>query len=472
MRTLPLNLVLEGREAALVGGDDRALPKAEALLEVGSRLKLYSDAPQPALAALAQGGPAQLLPLSAVGRGDSPAVIVVGWEGGGEREAREALIRLARQWSAPLNAIDLPATSDFYFPAIVRRGDVRVAVTTGGLAPTLARLLRTRIEAILPDGLEYLAQLLAETGKQLRRRGLAAGQRSAVLTQIAEGAAGAAATSGRMEQARRLAEPLLAGAEGRGAIYMVGAGPGNPGLLTLRGLQLLQRSEIVLYDRLVSDEVLAMAGAEARKILVGKAPGDHSVPQAEINRQMIELAREGRQVCRLKGGDPFIFGRGGEELEEVLAQGIALEVVPGINAASGCAAWAGIPLTHRDHAHSCMFLTAHGVPESRPPDWQRLLAKDCTLVIFMPLARLAEISRQCLAAGVAADWPVALVQSGTLPEQRVLSSTIGAVAKDAEAAAFGSPAILICGEVTRLRQDLNWYAAGSENPAATSQPQS
>lgn len=453
MRTLPLAFRLDGQPTALIGGDDRALSKAELLLQAGAKVVLYSDNPGVALSALLkQQSMMNQRSLDLVADAAAcPRLAVVGWEQGTERAE---LIRLARMWQVPVNVVDAADDCDFFFPALVDRGDVRVAITTGAQSPFLALLLRGRLEAMLPAGLEVLATLLAEVTQTLRVRKLSAAARRQLLEQIAEGAAGVAAEAGNLERARQLAQAQMAGSKPLGYVSMVGAGPGHPGLLTLRGLQLLQRADTVLYDRLVSEEVLALARREAGRVLVGKSPGGHSIAQEEINCRLVELAREGQHVCRLKGGDPFIFGRGGEELQTIVEAGIALEVVPGINAASGCAAWAGIPLTHRDFAHSCVFLAAHGQPGAPVPDWQKLLSPGWTAAVFMPLARLAAIGEECRAARVAADWPVALVESGTLPAQRVLRSTIGEVAVQAQQQGFQSPALLICGEVTRLSNQL------------------
>lgn len=458
LKTLPLAFVLANRRSALIGGDDRAHSKADLLLGAGAGLDIYSDCCGPALAALAeQHDNCRIQPLQTAAEAPPPQLVVVGWEDSQPEDAgRKALIDMARHWGVPVNVVDDPAHCDFIFPAMVRRGEVQVAITTGGRAPLLARLLRERLEALLPTGLEYLAVLLDKFGGRMRRQGMAAGRRRALLERLATGSAGQAAEAGDIQRAERLAEAAMQADEQdgeaaqEGCIYMVGAGPGNPDLLTLRGLQLLQRADVILYDRLVPEAVLNLARRESERVLVGKTPGGHSTPQAEINRMMVEQAQAGRRICRLKSGDPFVFGRGGEELEGIAGTNIPVEVVPGISAASGCAAWEGIPLTHRDFAHSCLFVTAHGSAEAPAPDWKNILTPGQTVVVFMPLSRLGDIVRECQQSGVSPDWPVALIERGTQPQHRALYCTLSDLAQKAEALSFQSPSLLICGEVTAL----------------------
>ena len=255
----------------------------------------------------------------------------------------------------------------------------------------------------------------------------------------------------------------------RGKVYLVGAGPGDPDLLTLRAARLLGSADVVVHDHLVGPGVLALINPQAERLYVGKERSRHSVPQDQINSLLVQLAREGRDVVRLKGGDPFVFGRGGEELQALAESGVRFEVVPGITAACGVASCAGIPLTHRDYAQSCTFATGHLRDGSCDLDWEALTRPRQTVVIYMGLSGLATIAAQLMAHGLPPDWPAAVISRGTLPQQRVITATLATVADEAARAALSSPSLTIVGEVVRLREQLAWFerlSAGAEAPKA------
>jgi len=244
-----------------------------------------------------------------------------------------------------------------------------------------------------------------------------------------------------------------------GFVSLVGAGPGNPELLTLRALRVMQRAHVVLYDHLVARELLDFVRGDAERVYVGKVRDRHALGQHEINDLMVRLAREGKRVVRLKGGDPFIFGRGGEEIEALAAQGVAFEVVPGVTAAAGAAAYAGIPLTHRDHAQSCVFVTGHQMNGSLQLDWRAIARPQQTIAVYMGVGGLETICRRLIEHGLAPDLPAALVEKATLPEQRVIEGTLATLPSAAAGAAVKPPALLIVGEVVRLRERLAWFGA-------------
>ncbi len=364
-----------------------------------------------------------------------------------------AFARLARTKGAQVNVVDHPALSDFHTPALIDRGGVVVGIATGGAAPVLAREVRARVEAALPQGLGRLANLaegLRETvvatlpDFMSRRRFWEAAFR---------GAPRDLAIEGRTEEARRQMLRLLNRPEQvQGVVHLVGAGPGDPELLTLKALSALQDADVVIHDRLAPAAVLDRARRDARRIYVGKRRGEHSVPQDEIAALMIAEARVGHRVVRLKGGDPFVFGRGGEELEAVRAAGIDVIIVPGITAALGCAAAAGIPLTHRDQAQAVTFVTAETRPGGVGPDWAAFSTANHTLAIYMGVAGAAAVQAGLTGAGRAADTPIAVIENGSRPDQRILTGRLDGLARLVARKKVVSPALLIVGEVASWAQ--------------------
>ena len=336
----------------------------------------------------------------------------------------------------------------------------------GGKAPVLARLLREKLEALLPLHLGAVAAFAGSLRERVKARFASMGERRRFWERLlGADRLGQALARGDHASAHQLADSLFADeSQTGGEVVLVGAGPGDPGLLTLHALRQMQQADVVVYDRLVSDEVMALVRRDAKRIFVGKQAGNHCVPQEGINQLLLEEAKKGQRVVRLKGGDPFIFGRGGEELETLVGSGIGFQVVPGITAASGCAAYAGIPLTHRDHAQSVRFVTAHGKGGARDLDWP-LLAKDRqTLVFYMGLSSCATIREQLLAHGKAGDTPVALIERGTQPCQRVIRGTLDQLPE--LAVGVESPALIMVGSVVTLADQLAWFGQGCAADAA------
>jgi uroporphyrin-III C-methyltransferase/precorrin-2 dehydrogenase/sirohydrochlorin ferrochelatase len=283
-------------------------------------------------------------------------------------------------------------------------------------------------------------------------------QRRAVWERFLDGPGAEAALRGDEAAATAELERLLAGAPAGGEVYLVGAGPGDPDLLTFRALRLMQQADVVLYDRLLPAAILDLVRRDAERLFVGKRRNQHTVPQEEINAELVRLARAGKRVLRLKGGDPFVFGRGGEEIESLAAAGIPFQVVPGITAASGCAAYAGIPLTHRDYAQSCVFVTGHARQDGELHlNWNQLAQRGQTVVIYMGLHTLPQLCERFIAHGLPADWPAALVEEGTSPRQKVISGTLSDLPQRVAAAGVQGASLVIVGEVVRLREKLGWY---------------
>ena len=331
-----------------------------------------------------------------------------------------------------------------------------MAISSGGAAPVLARRLRERIEALLPAGYGRLAAFMERHRPRVKT--LAVGQRRALWERFLDGPGPERLLVGDEAAAAVELEGLLAGEPPRGEVYLVGAGPGDPDLLTFRALRLMQQADVVLFDRLVSPAIMELVRRDAERIFVGKQRNRHTVPQGEINTELVRLAKAGKRVLRLKGGDPFIFGRGGEEIAELSAHGIAFQVVPGITAASGCAAYAGIPLTHRDHAQSCVFVTGHARADGTLNlHWDQLARRGQTVVFYMGVVTLPRICTELMAHGLPADWPIALVEDGTQPTQRVVSGTLADLPQKVATLAPTGASLVIVGEVVKLRDTLGWF---------------
>jgi len=370
----------------------------------------------------------------------------------------------ARTVGVPVNVTDRAELSSFIVPAIVERDPVVIGISTGGAAPVLARLLRARLESLIPAGYGRLAALAGAFRDRVKAR-FKPQERRRFWERVLQGPIAELVFSGRDAEARKalqatLDDQRLAG-PGRsltgGEVSLVGAGPGDPDLLTFRALRLMQQADVVVYDRLVSQPILELVRLEAERIYVGKERDNHALPQGEINALMVRLAREGKRVVRLKGGDPFIFGRGGEEIDALLEHGIAFEVVPGITAAAGAASYAGIPLTHRDYAQSCVFVTGHLKNGSAQLDWQALARPHQTVAVYMGVGALAQICQGLIAHGMPESMPAAVVEKATLPEQRVVEGTLLTLPDKAKAQPIEPPALLIVGEVVRLRAKLGWF---------------
>jgi len=370
---------------------------------------------------------------------------------------------LAQQKNIPVNVVDQPELCSFITPSIIDRSPVLIAISTGGGAPVLARSLRSKLEAFIPASYGQIASAMSRYREQVKARLPDELSRKRFWESIVQGPIAELFFSGQAKQAEIALEEVIASGEQskcEGEVWLIGAGPGDPDLLTFRALRLMQQADVVLHDRLVSKEVLNLCRRDADRIYVGKRRAEHAVPQGEINQLLVDLATQGKRVVRLKGGDPFIFGRGGEEIELLAESGIRFQVVPGITAASGCATYAGIPLTHRDHAQSCLFVTGHLKNGSIDLDWPLLATPNQTVVVYMGLIGFPKICEKLIEHGVSKDMPIALIERGTTQKQRVFTATLDRCSdllRQIEEAQVHAPTLIIIGSVVTLREQLNWF---------------
>lgn len=460
MDYLPLFHNLQKRQVLVVGGGEVALRKARLLASAGAVLRVVAPLIEPQLIELVERAAGQSVVRGYLDSDLDGCVLVVAATDDETLNARVSQDAHAK--GVPVNVVDAPALCSVIFPAIVDRSPLLVAVSSGGDAPVLARLIRARIETWIPAAYGRLAGLAKKFRSQVKKRLPDVQQRRVFWEDVFQGGIAERVFAGQEGEAERLLEEKLAGAEVQalGEVYLVGAGPGDPDLLTFRALRLMQQADVVLYDRLVAPAIIELCRRDAERIYVGKQRADHALPQEQINQQLVSLARQGKRVLRLKGGDPFIFGRGGEEIEELAANGIPFQVVPGITAASGCAAYAGIPLTHRDYAQSVRFVTGHLKDGSCDLPWSDLTAPGQTLVFYMGLVGLPLICEQLIRHGRAADTPAALVQQGTTPGQRVFTGTLADLPRQVAEHEVHAPTLVIVGEVVRLRDKLAWFEGG------------
>ena len=488
MRHFPLFLDLHGRDVAVVGGGEVALRKVQALLSAGAVVTVVAPELHEALAAqLAQrtqqsvtadnpvhsAAAGSLHHVAAALPADPAAVLVAEWfsrawlvVAATDNEAVNTAVAAAgAQARKFVNVVDDSAKCSAIVPAVIDRSPLLVAVSTSGTAPMLARRVRRDIELLLDGGLGRLAQFFAHWRERVTSVVRTPARRRELYDRWMDGEVARLVQAGREDAAGKALLATLADAASsadpavQGHVTLVGAGPGDAGLLTLAGLQALQRADVILVDRLVSAEVRALARRDALQVEVGKEGGGHSVTQDEIHRLLLHYAREGLNVVRLKGGDPFVFGRGGEELLCLRAAGIPYAVVPGVTAALACAAQAGLPLTHRDVARSVRFATAHCRGSSDETDWAGLAAEEGTLVLYMGLSQSPRVQRELLARGRTPHLPAAIIENGGRLEQRVVLTTLGHLAAAVRDLQVGSPALLVLGPAVELAKQLHWQGA-------------
>ncbi len=464
MQALPIFFNIKNRPCVVIGGGDVATRKVTMLLKADAAITLISLEICAELKALVDDKKIKFLQEDFKPTQLEGSCLVVAATD--DAKVNEAVSIAAKAQNIPVNVVDAPDLCTFTMGSIIDRSPVVIAVSSEGNAPVLARYIRTKIETMLPAGYGRIAAIAGEFREQVKTKFATTQARRRFWEGVLQGPMVERVLSGQEQAAREFLQDVLNDADTKtnmGEVYLVGGGPGDPDLLTFRALRLMQQCDVCVYDKLVSPEVMELVRRDAELIYVGKQRDQHTMPQEEINELLARLALEGKRVLRLKGGDPFIFGRGGEEIETLMEHGVPFQVVPGITAANGVSSYAGIPLTHRDYAQACLFITGHLKAAANSKeltldlDWVAMSRPKQTVVVYMGLVGLAQICEQLIAHGVALSMPAAVVQQGTTQRQKVVTATLADLAEKVSLADMRPPCLLIIGEVVKLREKLNWF---------------
>lgn len=454
----PTFLDLNDRRVLVVGGGDVANRKVERLLGSGAQLHLIAPTLEPSLKALSEEHGISHHARELEDDDFNGAALV--FAASNDADLNLAIAERGHQAGCFVNVANTPTASSFLVPSLIDRSPLLVAVSSTGASPVLARLLTARIEAYLPHTYSELGKLADRYRDRISSYIPDWRKRRRFWEKLLSGRVGELMLQGRLKNidaAMQSALKEFTDEKTTGEVYLVGAGPGDPDLLSFRALRLMQQCDVVLYDRLVSDAIMALVSKSAERVYVGKQRDNHAVPQESINAQLAALAKQGKRVLRLKGGDPFMFGRGGEEIETLAAEGVDFQVVPGITAATGCASYAGIPLTHRDHAQACLFVTGHLKDGTIDLDWHALTRANQTVVIYMGLVGLPVICEKLIENGLPQDHPIALIAQGTRSDQSVITGTLRSLPGQVDDAAIKPPTLIIVGDVVSLRDKLAWF---------------
>jgi uroporphyrin-III C-methyltransferase/precorrin-2 dehydrogenase/sirohydrochlorin ferrochelatase len=462
MEHLPIFLNVKGRRTLVVGSGVTAARKADLLLRAGSDVTIVSPEIGEELSQL-RASYEFTHKSSALAAEDLQGCLVV-FACSSDDAVNQRLCKFAADAGIMVNVADNAENCDFTMPAVVDRTPLLIAISTGGSSPLLTRMLKARFETTIPAAYGRLAEFAGSYRDRIKAMVPDLTRRRRFWESMISGPVAEHLFSSQVEEADLLMENLLdeAAKEGDqppdGEVYLVGTGPGDPDLLTFRALRLMQQADVVLYDRLIGEGILNLVRRDAERIYVGKLTNDHSVPQEEIGNMLIRLARQGKRVLRLKGGDPFVFGRGGEEIEALSENGVTFQVIPGVTAAVGCASYSGIPLTHRDHAQGCMFVTGHEKDGKLNLNWKSLIQPRQTVVVYMGLSSMAAITKGFIANGADPATPAAVIENGTRAGQRVITGTLESLSEQTAVAGIKSPALIIIGGVVTLRDKLSWFA--------------
>lgn len=459
MDFLPIFLNIKQKPCLVVGGGEVAARKVSLLLKAEAQVTVVSPALARELKEMAEKGK-----INHVVRDfqpsdiDDPVLVIAATD---DQSVNEQVSSLAKAQRIPVNVVDNPALCSFIMPSMVDRSPVQIAISTGGASPVLARMIRTKLEGCIPAAYGRLAALVDGYRNKVKAKFKTVEQRKAFWESVLEGTVADRVFSGHEDEAAAELEKAIekgdAEANFHGEVFLVGAGPGDPDLLTFRALRLMQSADVVVYDRLVSPAIRELVRRDAEMIYVGKKRDQHTMQQENINELLVRLAKEGKRVLRLKGGDPFIFGRGGEEIELLAQEGVPFQVVPGITAAAGCASYAGIPLTHRDYSQACVFVTGHLKDGTINLNWPALAQPNQTVVFYMGLHGAPTLCKEMIGHGMPPSTPVALVQKGTTPEQKTIIATLDTLEETVQNHEFKPPTLIIVGEVVKMREKLQWF---------------
>jgi len=465
---LPIFTKLDNKPVLVVGGGEVALRKCRAFLKARASVTLVAPWFCDELKEHAHNNEVTLIDAYFdESHLDGKMLVIAATD---RDEVNNNVFELANARNVFVNVVDDQPKCTFIFPSIVDRDPITIAISSAGTAPVLARRLREKLETLIPHHIGPLATLVGGFRDKVKKRFKHFSDRRQFWEGVFDSSVVSKVQTGDTQAAQQQLEQMLdAKAEPEGEVYVVGAGPGDPELLTLKALQLMQQADVVVYDFLVSDEIMELVRRDADLICVGKRLGDHSVVQEDTNQMLVDLAKQGKKVCRIKGGDPFIYGRGGEEVQVLAANNVNYQIVPGITAAAGCSAYAGIPLTHRDHAQAIQFVTGHCKKDGQELDWQSLAKANQTLAIYMGVIKSPHIQGELLKHGRKADTPVAIIENGTRKNQRVVTGQLGELADLIERNSIISPALLIIGEVAALHSQLAWFGK-NEQTSSFAQP--
>ena len=471
MQHLPIFFEIKQQLCLVVGGGEVASRKVSLLLRAQAKVKVVSPTICESLANLNARGEIQFIKKTYSNDELKGVILVVAATN--DKQINKQICLDARALNLPVNVVDNPSDGTFIMPSIIDRSPVVVAVSTGGASPVLARLVKNRLESLIPHGYSRLAGLAEKFRNKVKKSLLNNSDKRRFWDSVLQGSVAEHVFAGHMEKAEQIMQEELDKSGSQtvmGEVYLVGAGPGDPDLLTFRALRLMQQADVVVYDRLVAKPILEMTRHDARRVYVGKERDKHAMRQEEINQTLADEAKDGFRVLRLKGGDPFIFGRGGEEIDTLAEQGVPFQVVPGVTAAAGCASYAGIPLTHRDHAQSVTFVTGHLKDNTMNLNWAQLSQPSQTIVFYMGLKGLPVISKELQAHGMPASMPAALVQQGTTQKQRVFTGTISTLPEIALREKPKAPTLIIIGEVVKLQDKLSWFNVPEESDQGATSP--
>ncbi|VAX14412.1 Precorrin-2 oxidase @ Sirohydrochlorin ferrochelatase activity of CysG / Uroporphyrinogen-III methyltransferase [hydrothermal vent metagenome] len=458
MKFLPIFMNVNGQSCLVVGGGQVASRKVFMLERANARVTVISPKLCSELQSRAESGDIDYIEREFQLDDVNGQVVIIAATN--NREVNRQVSEAASAKGIPVNVVDDPDLCRFITPSIIDRSPVQIAISTGGASPVLARLLRARLETYIPAAYGRLAMLVESYRDRVKQRFPSSNEIRRFWEQILAGPVADKLIAGKGREAQELLEQAVkngAAPDMQGEVFLVGAGPGDPDLLTFKALRLMQQADVVVYDRLVSQGILDLVRRDAEFIYAGKERDKHTIPQENINSLLVRLAKQGKKVLRLKGGDPFIFGRGGEEIETLMEEGVPFQVVPGITAAAGCASYAGIPLTHRDYVQSCMFVTGHLKDGSSDLNWKAIAHSSQTIVFYMGLHSISNLCSKLMEHGMPETMPAALVEKGTTQDQRVHIGTLETLPQLVKDKKVKPPTLIIVGEVVNLHKKLDWY---------------